>query len=87
VTSADVLEGTKVRVRFDDGQERTVDLRLLMWGPAFSRHRSGPAYFRKFRVSRKYGTIVWPDGADLDPDLLHGESPARQEPSPSDLSA
>jgi hypothetical protein len=29
--------------------------------------------FRKVAVDRELGTIVWPNGADLDPDVLHGD--------------
>ena len=34
-----------------------------------------PQLFRKVRVDRELGTIVWPNGADLDPDVLHGDLP------------
>jgi len=31
-----------------------------------------PAYFAKLRVDPELGTVVWPNGADLDPDVLYG---------------
>ncbi len=31
------------------------------------------AYFRKVRVDPELGTVVWPNGYDLDPDVLHGD--------------
>jgi hypothetical protein len=32
-----------------------------------------PAYFAKVRVDPELGTVVWPNGYDLDPDVLHGD--------------
>jgi len=29
-----------------------------------------PAFFARVSVDREAGTIVWPNGADLDPDVL-----------------
>jgi hypothetical protein len=29
-----------------------------------------PEVFRQVRVDEELGTVVWPNGADLDPDLL-----------------
>jgi hypothetical protein len=30
-------------------------------------------YFRQVRVDPELGTVVWPNGYDLDPDVLHGD--------------
>ena len=30
-----------------------------------------PAYFAQVCVDRELGTVVWPNGADLDPDVLY----------------
>jgi hypothetical protein len=30
------------------------------------------AYFRQVRVDPELRTVVWPNGFDLDPDVLHG---------------
>lgn len=32
-----------------------------------------PDYFRQMRVDPELGTVVWPNGFDLDPDVLHGD--------------
>jgi hypothetical protein len=44
-----------------------------------------PAVFRQVRVDPELRMIVWPNGSDLDPDVLHGRnsqdaSPAAPEP-------
>jgi hypothetical protein len=30
-----------------------------------------PSYFRQVRAHPESGTVVWPNGADLDPDVLY----------------
>jgi hypothetical protein len=40
-----------------------------------------PEEFRRVAVDPELGTIVWPNGADLDRDLLHGDQSAI-EPRP-----
>ena len=38
-------------------------------GPVFERIRKDPAFFRSVRVDEELGTIVRPNGADIDPDV------------------
>ncbi|WP_242647915.1 DUF2442 domain-containing protein [Candidatus Desulforudis audaxviator] len=33
-----------------------------------------PAFFRQVKVDPGAGTVVWPNGADLDPDVLYARS-------------
>jgi hypothetical protein len=37
--------------------------------------RHDPQLFQRVRVDEVLGTIVWPNGADLDPDVLHNDAP------------
>jgi hypothetical protein len=37
--------------------------------------RQDQQLFRQVRVDPELGTIVWPNGADMDPDVLHGDHP------------
>ncbi len=77
VVSGRVLEGFEVELGFDDGARRRLDLEPYLRGPIFEPMRRDPAAFRGVRVSQELGTIVWPNGADLDPDVLrHGRRPA-----------
>ena len=40
--------------------------------------RADPELFRQVRVDEELGTIVWPNGADMDPDVLHGDFDAAE---------
>ncbi len=66
------LTGYRVRLGFIDGSVREVDLERYLHGPVFEAIRSDPQVFRSVRVDKRMGTIVWPNGADIDPDVLYG---------------
>ena len=84
------LEGFLLQLRFTDGTERVVDVGQYLRGPVFDSIRSDPAVFRSVRVDGRTGTIVWNNGADIDPDVLYlgltpawmeSEQPARESPA------
>jgi hypothetical protein len=75
IRTVEPLEGFVLRVGFDDGTVREIDLEAELWGPVFEPLRHEPQLFRQVRVDEVLGTIVWPNGADLDPDVLHGDAP------------
>jgi hypothetical protein len=77
VTRVEPLEEYRLRLWFDDGSERVVDLSDILWGPMAEPLRD-PDYFRRVRVDDELRTIVWPNGFDLDPEVLHGDF----EPAP-----
>ena len=60
----------RLRLSFDDGQEREVDLAEVGHGELFSPLRD-PEFFAQVQLDETWGTITWPNGADLDPDLLY----------------
>jgi hypothetical protein len=58
-------------LRFEDGVAGEVDLdRLVRWEGVFEPLRD-PQRFAEVRVDPELGTIVWPNGADVDPDVLY----------------
>ncbi len=71
VTSVQVLGHYRLRLGFSDGSSRDVDLAELH-GPIFE-PLADPDYFGQVRVDDELGTVVWPNGADLDPLVLHGD--------------
>jgi len=79
VVEAEVLPPYGLRLTFDDGLVRDVDLAADLWGTVFEPLKD-PAYFA--RVIVDHGTVVWPNGLDLDPLVLHGDfDSARRESS------
>lgn len=70
IQSVDLLEGFLVRLDLTDGSSKEVDLEHFFHGPIFDEIRNDPAVFAAVRVDPRAGTIVWPNGADIDPDVL-----------------
>lgn len=70
------LQPYMVRVEFEDGTAKVIDLDNYLHGPVFEAIRNSPALFAKVMVEG--GTIAWPNGADIDPDVLYYDlEPAR----------
>ena len=75
IVTAEPLDGWRLRLTFTDGTVTVADLAGSLWGPMAEPLRD-PSYFRQVTVDDELGTVVWPNGFDLDPDVLHGD----QEP-------
>jgi Protein of unknown function (DUF2442) len=77
------LEGFNLKMALTDGSVIERDVSRLLVGPVFEPIRKDPSFFAKVRVEG--GTVVWPNGADLCPDVLiwsgappeEGQQPAR----------
>lgn len=74
VTSVEALEGFRLLLSFDDGSTREVDVKEFLRGPVFEALLNDPDLFRRVEVDAELGTIVWPNGADIDPVVLHGSA-------------
>ena len=86
ITSVQPLHGFVLKLCFDDGSERDVDLETELWGPIFEPLRDDPDLFRQVSVDDELGTIVWPNGADMDPDVLHGDFDAAERTATDSVS-
>lgn len=76
VTSVEYLGGYRLRIGFADGLIADVDLAAKLRGkvgPVFEPLRD-KAFFAHAAVDDELGTVVWPNGADLAPDVLHEEA-------------
>ena len=71
VQAVEVLDDFEVRLTFDDGLEKVVDLEKYLRGPIFEPLRENRALFRSVHVDEEAGTIIWPNGADIDPNVLY----------------
>jgi len=80
VIEAEPIDDHTLRIRFDDGLVREVDLSDVMWGPMGSPLKD-PDFFRQVRVDAELRTVTWPNGFDLDPDVLHGDREAVPPPA------
>lgn len=68
IREARPLARYRVQLTLTDGRVIERDLEHLLVGPVFDEIRSDPARFKEMRVEG--GTLVWPTGADLCPDVL-----------------
>jgi hypothetical protein len=68
IREAKPLDNYRVQLTLTDGRVIERDLGLLLEGPVFTEIRNDSAKFREMRVEG--GTLVWPGGADLCPDVL-----------------
>jgi len=69
VRSVEPLEGFRVRLEFEDGAQKEIDLEPYLHGPIFKPIRQDIRVFRSMKVEG--GTIAWENGADIDPDVLY----------------
>ena len=70
VKSVTVPELYKIKVIFDDATERTIDLEYLLAGPMYGPLKD-PEIFKGVTVDPDAATVVWPNGADYDPETLY----------------
>lgn len=64
------LGGFNVELVFADGITKKVNLKKYLHGPAFEQIRSDPKYFRQVYIDPIGETIMWPNTADIDADVL-----------------
>ena len=82
IKAVEPLEGWSVRLVFTDGSEKTIDLSPYLKGPVFEPLLDNRELFLQISVDEELGTIVWPNGADICPDVLvHDRTPASLEES------
>ncbi len=75
ITNVEVLGGYVIRLIWDDGAEREIDLRDELTGPIFEPLRD-PDIFGQVKIDPDTAvTVVWPNGADLAPEFLRGPLP------------
>jgi hypothetical protein len=72
VTAVTPVDRYRLRVEFNDGVVRDVDCAFLLHGTLGEPLRD-VEYFRQVRVDEESRTIVWPNGLDPAPELLHGD--------------
>ena len=71
IGSVKVLDGFRVRLGFTDGTQGEVDLAPYLGRGVFEPLVRDRKLFESVRVDPELETIVWANGADMDPDVLY----------------
>lgn len=80
IRSVKVLKKFLVSIEFTDSTQRETDLEPYLHGPIFEPIRNDLDIFNSIKVDKRMGTIIWDNGADIDPDVLYyGLKPAWME--------
>jgi hypothetical protein len=80
ITHVQALPNYHLHLRFEDDIEGTIDLTQIIPFSGIFTPLKDHAYFATVQVNPELGTIVWANGADLDPDVLY--SLITQQPIP-----
>jgi hypothetical protein len=59
-----------LRVEFDDQTQQTIDFKAVLGGELLGLLRE-LALFNQIQIDPEVHTLVWPSGADFDPETLH----------------
>jgi hypothetical protein len=70
VVSVEPLENYRLKVKLSNGRKGIFDVSRFVGSGVF-RELKDPKYF--YRVFINYGTVVWPDEQDIDPELIEME--------------
>ena len=70
VKSFEKLAAYTLRVRFDDDTEQTIDFQPILAGELYGPLQDS-VVFDQVKIDSEIHTLVWPNGADFDPALLH----------------
>lgn len=70
VISYEIVGPYILQVRFDDGSAQVIDFSPVLYGEMFAPLRD-LSFFARVRLDSELRTLVWPNGADFDPYVLH----------------
>ena len=69
ITDAEVCGSHSLRLVFNDGTRKAVNVRPLLVGPIFEPLKD-PVFFAQATLNDECGTLIWPNGADFAPEAL-----------------
>jgi hypothetical protein len=70
VIEFEVVKPYTLRVHFSDRTEQVIDCQQVLHGEMYAPLRNLD-YFNQVRLDAETKTLVWPNGADFDPYVLH----------------
>ena len=81
VSAVTPLDGFGLRLMLTDGSVVERDVTSLLVGPVFEPVRDHREMFQSARA--EHGSVVWPNGADLCPDVLIWNGPPQEGVTPA----
>lgn len=73
IVEARPLGQHRLYLRFEDGVEGDIDIAAIVRFTGMLAPLADPIYFAEVTTDPDSGTIIWPNGADLDPDVLYAQ--------------
>ena len=70
VTSFQKIGPVTLSIQFEDSTSQTIDFHPVLKGELYGPLQD-PVVFSQVRIDPEVHTLVWPNGADFDPALLH----------------
>ncbi len=70
VQSFEIVAPYTLRVQFDDQTEQVINLEPVLFGELYRPLRD-LSFFNQVRIDQEVHTLIWPNGADFDPNTLH----------------
>lgn len=70
VTDFEIVGDYTLRVVFDDQSEQVINFEPVLFGEIYSQLKD-IAFFNQVELDQEVCTLVWPNGADFDPWMLH----------------
>ena len=76
VIAVQCLEGFRLLLTFEGDERRELDMAEFQPFDGVFEPLKNAEFFQRVRVAPELGTIVWPNGADLCPDVVYERSKA-----------
>jgi hypothetical protein len=81
------LKDFHLHLEFEDGAKGQVDIRKLVKFTGVFEPLKDEAFFAQVDVNPEWGTIFWPNGADLDPDVLYSMVTGEEIPETASINS
>jgi hypothetical protein len=81
------LKDFHLHLEFEDGAKGEVDIRKLVKFRGVFEALKDESFFAQVDVNPEWGTIFWPNGADLDPDVLYSMVTGEEIPETASINS
>ena len=78
IIGAKWIKGYAVQITFNDLRKGTVDLKKYL-GRGIFKELTKIENFKRFKVDAEMGTLSWPNGADIAPEVLYQDAFAKRQ--------